>query len=104
VLDERPVMSWINLGEVHYILVRRNGEPAAAEAVRDLRSVLRVELPTEHVVEQAARIKAGYRMSYADAFAAATAIRHHGELWTANPELLVPDAPWLALDLRAPDR
>lgn len=102
VLAERPVMSWINLGEVYYILIRRHGMPAAVEAVRDLRSALHVELPAEHVVEQAARIKAEYRMSYADAFAAATAIRHHGELWTGDPELLVPGAPWRALDLRTP--
>ncbi|WP_028926656.1 PIN domain-containing protein [Pseudonocardia acaciae] len=104
VLDERPVMSWINLGEVYYILIRRHGESAAEETVRDLRSVLNVELPREHVVQRAAQIKAGYSMSYADAFAAATALGHHAELWTGDPELLVPNAPWLAMDLRATQR
>jgi predicted nucleic acid-binding protein len=104
VLDERPVMSWINLGEVYYILIRRHGESAAGEALRDLRSVLEVELPRMPVVVRAAQIKSSYRMSYADAFAAATAIGHQGVLWTGDPELLVADAPWHALDLRVPDR
>lgn len=39
-------------------------------------------------------------MAYADVFAAATDIAHDGELWTGDPELLVPGAPWSALDLR----
>lgn len=33
-------------------------------------------------------------MSYADAFAPAMALVHHGELWTGDPELLVSHAPW----------
>lgn len=100
VLEQRPVMSWINLGEVLYILTRRVGKERAEEAVRDTRAVLEVELPTERVVREAAAIKAAHRMSYADAFAAATTIRHDGELWTGDPELLAPDAPWRPVDLR----
>lgn len=101
ILEQRPVMSWINLGEVLYILTRRVGKEQAEEAVRDTRAALEVELPTERVVREAAAIKAAHRMSYADAFAAATAIRHDGELWTGDPELLTPDAPWRPVDLRA---
>lgn len=100
VLAERPVMSWINLGEVLYILLRRRGADEAAEAVRDLRAGLTVELPTEPIIRQAAALKAVHPMSYADAFAAATAIAHDAVLWTGDPELLVADAPWLSLDLR----
>jgi predicted nucleic acid-binding protein len=100
-LADRPVMSWINLGEVLYILLRRRGAAEAAETVRDLRAALAVELPTESVVRQAAAIKAAHPMAYADAFAAATAVAHDGELWTGDPELLVPGAPWSPLDLRA---
>ena len=36
----RPLMSWINLGEVHYVLRRLHGEKAAAATVRDLRDIL----------------------------------------------------------------
>lgn len=99
-LERRPVMSWVNLGEVLYILIRRRGPSEAGETVRDLRRMLAVELPSEPVVRRAAAIKAGNRMAYADAFAAATAIMHDGELWTGDPELLVSDAPWRPVDLR----
>ena len=100
-LDRGPRMSWINLGEVLYVLTRRHGTERADEVVRELRRLLRVELPGESTIRAAAAIKAGYRMSYADAFAAATALRHDAELWTGDPELLLPDAPWRSRDLRA---
>ena len=102
VLPQRPVMSWVNLGEVLYILHRRHGPAAAADAVRDLVATLVAELPTEAVVRQAAAVKAAHAMSYADAFAAATALAHSAELWTGDPELLVPRAPWRPIDLRSP--
>ena len=100
-LEQRPLMSWINLGEVLYILTRRHGTTEAEETVRDLRRALTVELPSEVVVRRAAGIKAAHRMAYADAFAAATAVVHGAQLWTGDPELLVADAPWRPLDLRA---
>lgn len=97
---ERPVMSWINMGEVHYIVSRRHGEDAAAETVDDLRPRLRLELPGEDRVLAAARLKAAHPMSYADAFAAATAMAHAAPVWTGDPELLVAGAPWRWTDLR----
>lgn len=39
-------------------------------------------------------------MSYADAFAAATALRLGGAVLTGDPELLRDDAPWQVVDLR----
>lgn len=99
-LADRPVMSWINLGEVEYILLRRRAQAEAATAIRDIQFVVAVELPTEAMVRKAAAIKAAHTMAYADAFAAATALGHDAQLWTGDPELLVPDAPWQALDLR----
>jgi hypothetical protein len=59
-------MSWINLGEVLYILRRRYGSGDADATIRDLCRVLNVELPPEAVVRTAAVIKADNRMSYAD--------------------------------------
>ena len=97
---ERPVMSWINLGEVFYVLHRVHGERAAAETVRDLRDVVTADLPVVSRVLDAARIKAEHRLAYADAFAAATAVVLHAELWTGDPELLVDGAPWRWRDLR----
>jgi predicted nucleic acid-binding protein len=97
---ERPIMSWINLGEVFYVVRRGAGEEAAASTVRDLRDVLVAELPDERRVLGAGRIKSEFSLAYADAFAAATAHAHDAELWTGDPELLVPSAPWSWRDLR----
>ncbi|MBA3605379.1 MAG: PIN domain-containing protein [Actinomycetota bacterium] len=97
---QRPLVSWINLGEVFYILRREAGEDAAISAVRDLRDVVTAELPSARRVLQAGRIKSDYPLAYADAFAAATAQAHEAELWTGDPELLVDDAPWTWRDLR----
>ena len=97
---DRPVMSWINLGEVFSVIRRGFGEEAAHSTVRDLRVEIAPELPNESRVLEAARIKAEYPMAYADAFAAATAIAHDAMLWTGDPELLIEDAPWRWRDLR----
>lgn len=97
---ERPLMSWINLGEVHYVLRRLHGEDAAMETIRDLRDVIDARLPDEGIVLQAARIKADNPMSFADAFGAALAMTEDADLWTGDPELLRSDATWGWRDLR----
>lgn len=97
---ERPLMSWINLGEVHYVLRRVHGEDQAIETVRDLRDVIEVRLPDERLVLAAARLKADFPMAHADAFGAALAIAEAATLWTGDPELLAPGAPWRWRDLR----
>lgn len=99
--QEKPLMSWINLGEVHYIVRRLHGEDAAAETVRDLRDVIDARLPDERLVVDAARIKADRPMAYADAFAAALAVASDATLWTGDPELLIDGSSWRWRDLRA---
>ncbi len=96
----RPVMSWINAGEVFYIVTRLRGRQAAESVIRDLRARVDPELPTEERVVTAATIKAGHAMTFADAFAAATALAHDAILLTGDPELLLADAPWRYEDLR----
>jgi predicted nucleic acid-binding protein len=98
--SEHPIMSWINLGEIFYVIRRAAGEDAAASTIRDLRRAVVAELPNASRVVEAARIKADHPMTYADAFAAATAIAHDATLWTGDPELLVADATWRWRDLR----
>lgn len=98
----RPVMSWLNAGEVFYIVTRLRGRQAAESVIRDLRARVEVELPTEERVIAAAAIKAGHAMAYADAFAAATALAHDATLLTGDPELLLADAAWRHEDLRSP--
>jgi ribonuclease VapC len=96
----RPLMSWINLGEVHYVLRRGAGEDAAIETVRDLRARIDVRLPDESQILTAAQIKADNPMSYADAFAVALALDSDAEVWTGDPEILIANAPWRWRDLR----
>ena len=98
--ERRSIVSWINLGEVFYIIRRRAGESDARSVVRDLEDVITAELPSEDRVLEAARIKADHPMAYADAFAAATAVSHGATLWTGDPELLLPGAAWQWRDLR----
>jgi predicted nucleic acid-binding protein len=100
---ERPLMSWINLGEVYYVLRRSEGDVAATTTVRDLRDVVDVRLPDERAVLDAARIKADHPMAYADAFGAALAVTERAVLWTGDPELLVGDASWQWRDIRVAD-
>jgi len=97
---ERPLMSWVNLGEVHYVVRRRHGEHEAMAAVRDVRDVVDARLPDERQVVAAARIKADHPLAYADAFAAALAVAHDATLWTGDPELLVDGVDWRWRDLR----
>jgi predicted nucleic acid-binding protein len=93
-------MSWINLGEVSYIIERQAGPDQARRVVRDLRRQLTMDLPNEALILQAAHLKALHPMAYADAFAVATALTHHATLLTGDPEILDADADWPTIDLR----
>ncbi len=99
-LANRAVMSWINLGEVAYVIERSAGAEEARTVVRELRRKLTLDLPTEERVLQAAALKARYPMAYADAFAVATAIGHDAPLLTGDPEILDGDPEWSTVDLR----
>ncbi len=98
--QEKPLMSWLNLGEIHYVLRRLHGEDNATETVRDLRDVVDARLPDERLVLDAARIKATHPMAYADAFAAALTIAEDATLWTGDPELLLEQSAWRWRDLQ----
>jgi PIN domain nuclease of toxin-antitoxin system len=86
--DQQALMSWINLGEVAYLEERRLGRVRAGEIVDALASSTRAELPDIALVRAAAQWKAQGGLSYADAFAAATAARHDADLLTGDDELL----------------
>ena len=98
--SERPVVSWINLGEVFYVVRRAAGEDAAIGTLRDLQDVTTPDTPNPSLIIDAARLKSDHPMAYADAFAAATAIARGATLWTGDPELLLDGAPWRWRDLR----
>jgi predicted nucleic acid-binding protein len=83
----RPIMSWINLGEVYYT-VHRTAGPAEAEATLTLlRPVLALDVATPERVLAAARIKAVHPLAYGDAFAVATATAHRATLLTGDSEI-----------------
>lgn len=98
--QETPLVSWINLGEVYYVLRRLHGEDAATETVRDLRDVIDARLPDERLILGAARIKADHPMAYADAFAVALTVATDATLWTGDRELLLDGSVWRWRDLR----
>jgi predicted nucleic acid-binding protein len=82
-------MSQVNLGEVYYIVARRRGQPAADDILERLRRLPIVLIAaTDERVLAAARFKAGHRVSYADAFAAAAALELGAQLVTGDSELV----------------
>ena len=100
VLGTRPVMSWINLGEVYYVVARQAGEQTAQSVLSSIRTAVRMDDVTEERVIAAARIKARYPMALADAFAIATAQAHDSVLLTGDREILDAGGDWHTEDLR----
>jgi ribonuclease VapC len=98
--SERPRMSWLNLGEVAYLVERREGADEAAELVRRLRTALLLDEVTPERVLAAARIKAAHPIAFADCFAAATARAHKATLLTGDPELLDRNVGCRTRDIR----
>lgn len=100
-IDEgHAVMSWVSLGEVAYIRGRGIGMDRAEADVRRFATTITAEPPDAMLVLAAARFKAAGRLSYADAFAAATAQRHRAPLLTGDPELLALRGQIEVVDLR----
>ena len=98
--DERPLMSWINLGEVAYQSERGNGASASREIVARVQSAIALDAITGARVLEAAAIKAAHPIAYADCFAVATARAHDATLLTGDPELLDRDVGCRVRDLR----
>ncbi len=84
---EKLIVNEINVGEVYYIVARHRSVEDAERVLDHLES-----LPTEVVgnsfddVLDAARIKAAHPLSYADAFAVATAVRYEATVVTGDRE------------------
>jgi uncharacterized protein with PIN domain len=90
-LDETatPFLSAMNLGEVFYIVCRRHGEVMADEivdAIRHEKKAIIAEV-TWPRIREAARIKAGHRLAYADAFVLGLAKELDAGLVTGDPEI-----------------
>ena len=83
----RLLISAINAGEVYYCLCKGNKQ-AVAESWRESSATLpaTIEAPTADDIWTAAELKGRYRISYADAFAAALAQKYRCPLVTGDPE------------------
>lgn len=94
------LMSWVNVGEVAYIIERRQGKEKVHQVLGGLEAteIMLVEVGRELAL-RAAAIKADYPLAYADAFAVALAIKAGGVLITGDPEFEglaeVVDIEWL---------
>jgi predicted nucleic acid-binding protein len=80
-------MNQVNLGEVYYLVIRRAGLPEARIFLENFQRLpLETILPDGELIWQAAEIKAHHPISYADCFAAATAMRFQAAILTGDPE------------------
>lgn len=83
----RLLINDINVGEVYYTIARRRSHESAQSFLAHLE-----RLPIKTVsnsftdVLEAARIKARFAVSYADAFAVATAIKERAVVMTGDPK------------------
>jgi len=96
----RPVMSWINLGEVYYTVHRVAGAVEAESTLALLRPMLTLDQVTVERVLAAALVKALHPLAYGDAFAVATATAHGAVLLTGDPELTERSLDCRVADLR----
>jgi ribonuclease VapC len=85
---EQPVhMTEVNYAEVQYIIRRKDGDAAWATVAGELRAApIEFHPATRPLADIAAGFKARFRLSLADAFAAALAKEMKAELVTGDPE------------------
>jgi ribonuclease VapC len=85
--DGRLVMNIVNLGEVFYLSVKARDLAYGERVLKNLRTRVATVSASDELVLRAASLKARHAISYADAFAVATAIGHESPLVTGDPEL-----------------
>jgi len=85
---DRPLhMTEVNYAEVKYMLLKKDGAEAWAQAADVLKSLpIEFHPATRSLADTAADFKARLKMSLADAFAAALAKEKKAELITGDPE------------------
>ena len=87
VRDEPVHMTEVSYAEVKYMIVRKDGADRWHEIARELPSLpIEFHPATRSLAEIAADFKARYKLSLADAFAAALAKEKKAELITGDPE------------------
>ena len=85
--DRNLLMSAVNWGEVYYIVAREYDCHKADEIALMIQGLPIDIVPVDQeLAKEAAMFKAGYKMSYADCFAAALAKKKKAELITGDKE------------------
>ena len=80
-------MTEVNYAEVKTIVIRKDGADRWEEIARELPTLpIEFQPVTRQLADIAADIKAGYKLSLADAFAVALAKQKKAELVTGDPE------------------
>lgn len=97
----RLLMSWMNVGEVYYIISKRHGPERAKEFLNRLPSLpIRLVLPDEDGILAAAKVKAAYPVSFGDAFAISLAQSEKASVITGDDEIrdcAVVPVDWIGL-------
>jgi len=83
----RLYMSWINLGEVYYMIQRRYGRKEAITLIENVKAwpIELVDVSNEQAIA-ASDVKAKFPLSLGDSYAAALTIQVQGILLTADNE------------------
>lgn len=82
------LMSWMNIGEVYYIISKRYRPEQAADFLKRLPSLpIQLVLPDADGILAAAKIKAGHPVSFSDAFAIALAQAEKASVITGDDEI-----------------
>ena len=86
--SERPLhMTEVNYAEAKYVLIRKDGPDAWQASARILAGLpIEFHAADRHLADFAADFKARFKLSLADAFAAALAKEKKAELVTGDPE------------------
>src|SRR5689334_10027833 len=85
--ERKLVMNIINVGEVFYLAVKAKDLVYGEWVLENLRPRITIVSASDEFVMHAAALKSRHPISYADAFAAATAVAHEFPLVTGDPEL-----------------
>jgi predicted nucleic acid-binding protein len=85
--DRRLSMSIVNLGEVFYLSVKARDITYGRQVLETLQPRVMTISAHDDLVMMAATLKARHAISYADGFAAATALLQNAPLVTGDPEM-----------------
>jgi len=97
--EHRLSMNVVNVGEVFYLSVKARNMAYGRRVLQTLQPRVTTVSAHDELVMLAATLKARHAISYADGFAAATALLQGAPLVTGDPELRVMAAKEKALQL-----